>query len=103
MADSALARMRSSGLMSKREVQTPDGKLAESKLREGHASFTVANDTLNKNFYEFQKLMKLVEKIGDGAVEELERAPEKVLSWNGGLKETWTAADVAMEAQIGIL
>ena len=108
MADSGLARMRSSGLMSDSEVQTLDGKLAqfeaaESKLRESHAGFTLANDMLNSNFYEFQKLMELAEEIGDGAVEELEQAPDKALSWNGGLKEKWTAADGAMEAQIGML
>lgn len=41
--------------------------------------------------------------IGDSAVEELESAPDREISWANGLEVKWEAADGGMETTIGFL
>jgi methyl-accepting chemotaxis protein len=65
--------------------------------------YDAANEKLDASFYDFQQLMTMAEEVGDSAVENLENNPNKQASWNTGLREKWTAADGAMEAQIGLL
>ena len=45
----------------------------------------------------------MLEDVGDGQVEELEKNPDTAISWSGGLSRKWEAADGCMEASIGML
>lgn len=108
MAEEALGRMAKAGLISTIELSELDKhrrdfQQASDALVSAFGQFDHANQELNSNFYAFQKFMEEAEEIGDGAVEELENNPDRRISWNDGLEEKWTAADGAMEAQIGML
>ncbi|MFQ5652832.1 MAG: methyl-accepting chemotaxis protein [bacterium] len=52
---------------------------------------------------EFMLLSEELEKVGDRAVEELEAAPNRAISWNNGLRTKWEAADGGMESSIALL
>ena len=52
---------------------------------------------------QYVALGKLLEEVGDSAVEEVEGDPNRSYTWNGGLAEKWEAADGGMEANIGLL
>lgn len=65
--------------------------------------FVQAFNNLKNGATDFVTFMGLVENVGDHAVEELETNPDKMISWNSGLKERWHAADGAMEARIALL
>ncbi|MDH5737677.1 MAG: methyl-accepting chemotaxis protein [Gammaproteobacteria bacterium] len=108
MADEALGRMAAAGLISSAELS--ELEKARSEFREvsknvvsSFGVFNQADQQLDEDFFAFQKLMEDVEEMGDGAVEELENNPDLRTSWNSGLQEKWSAADGAMETQIGLL
>lgn len=108
MADEALHRMVSAGLLEETEAgkvknATSEYNAAREELFSAYKEYSQVNDRLSANFYQFQKLMEQSEELGDGAVEELRLSPGKSISWNSGLKIKWTAADGAMESQIGML
>lgn len=104
----ALGRMRNSGLMTDQETTHFDSQMTEyttsaSNLLDSYSRFASDRATFESNFSAFEKLMVDLEEVGDGAVEDLERNPNRAMSWNGGLRIKWTAADGAMESQIGLL
>jgi methyl-accepting chemotaxis protein len=51
----------------------------------------------------FNELSTLLEEVGDGAVEVLEKSPDEPMAWGRGLKTIWEAADGGMENRIALL
>ncbi|MDH3342195.1 MAG: methyl-accepting chemotaxis protein [Gammaproteobacteria bacterium] len=104
----AFGQIKAAGLLSDAEIS----KVIDAEHDYGAATehvvtefekFTAVDQRLARNFYDFQILMTHAEVIGDGAVDMLEKNPSKMISWNTGLEEKWSAADGAMESQIGML
>ena len=107
-ANEALGRMEGAGLIDQTTVSVIRNlrrEFAEKRetLLSSHSSFLKSLNQLEQHFYEFQLLMESAEEVGDSQVEELEGNPEMAISWNGGLREKWSAADGGMEASIGLL
>jgi methyl-accepting chemotaxis protein len=65
-------------------------------------AYLQAFNDLKANSSDFIAFMSLVEDVGDAAVEDLEKNPDAVLTWNN-LRERWEAADGSMEARIALL
>lgn len=107
-AREALERVANAGIIPEQQVR-PVTELyqrygaAREKLLADHQTFTSVRQKYEANTEKFVRLGRLVEEIGDGAVEEIERDPEAPFSWNQGLKDRWTAADGGMESNIGML
>lgn len=106
--ESALLRMRNAGLLSDVEIRKvveaeSDFIEAANRVVSDFKRFDEVDKLLASNFYDFQVLMTHAEILGDGAVEELELNKNKMISWNTGLGEKWSAADGTMESQIGML
>lgn len=107
-AEAALARMKNAGLLSEAEIRKvieaeTDYVETVNRVAEDFEKFDEVDKRLASNFHDFQILMTHAEILGDGAVEELEQNKNKMISWNTGLEEKWSAADGAMESQIGML
>ncbi|MCW8830462.1 MAG: methyl-accepting chemotaxis protein [Gammaproteobacteria bacterium] len=107
-AAEALHRMTSSGLISEGDVRRVEDAakdyLAQAdRVVAEFKRFAAVDQRLADNFFAFDALMSEAEVLGDGAVEELEKNPNKNISWNTGLEQKWEAADGAMESQIGML
>ena len=108
MARDAFQRMRESGLIDEQRLLLFDTAsasfdTAQEELLMSFKAFASLDRRLDENFNRFQTLMTEAEEVGDGSVEALQQNPDLLLSWNSGLQEKWTAADGAMESQIGML
>ena len=108
MTDEALGRMAEAGLIASSELaeldkNRRDFRSASDEVVTAFGAFARADKILDDHFFAFQKFMEEIERVGDGAVEELESNPDTRVSWNAGLAEKWSAADGAMESQIGML
>ncbi|WP_207061278.1 methyl-accepting chemotaxis protein [Motiliproteus sp. SC1-56] len=107
-AEEALGRMVAAGLLADEEVtqvrtQTESYRQAQARLLTSFDRFQAADTALREHFNAFQQLMIQAEELGDSAVESLEANPDRLISWNGGLSEKWSAADGGMETQIELL
>ena len=107
-AEEALGRMVAAGLLSEEEVsQLGDEQqrfsASQDKLLAAYQAFDTADSQLRSSFNSFQQLMKQAEELGDSAVETYEESPDRLVSWNSGLSENWSAADGGMETQIAML
>ena len=108
IANEALERMLQAGLLSDAQIQRFDNHRqnfadAQSTLLKSHQQFLKDRDRLNKNFSVFESLMGEAEEIGDKQVEALRKDSDRLVSWNSGLAQRWTAADSGMESSIGLL
>ncbi|MDH5750828.1 MAG: methyl-accepting chemotaxis protein [Deltaproteobacteria bacterium] len=108
MADEALDRMVASGLVPEAEIKQLNDRRksyqgAQAKMLASSAIYNDKKSVMNKAFLDFQNLLNLAEELGDAQVEELEKNPGRSISWNGGLKDRWAAADGPMEFQISLL
>lgn len=108
MAEEALGRMISAGLMSANEIsqvkkQKQRFRQAKETLLKAYQQFSNADNKLHVHFNNFQNLMTQAEELGDTAVETLEQSPDMIITWNSGLSEKWAAADRGMESQIELL
>ncbi|MFK8078989.1 MAG: methyl-accepting chemotaxis protein [Granulosicoccus sp.] len=108
LASTAFGRMRQSGLINEDELRRFDEDLklfqaVRQKMLDRHATFSSLDKQLNANFYRFQELMESVEALGDEQVEALISDPDRLISWNTGLADRWTAADGGMETRIAML
>ena len=73
------------------------------RLLAAHDEFVTARDAFVVEAARFVELGEVLEEVGDGAVEELARHPDRAYSWKGGLRARWEAADGGMESNIGLL
>ena len=83
---------------------------AEDEFRSSLAKVIASYDTtvrhqqaLQAHTDRFDRLSTIMEETGDGAVEVLEKEPEKALAWAHGLQQVWMAADGGMENRIALL
>ena len=107
-AKEALARMKAAGLIDDATVRDliaaeKNYEATADKVVEEFKTFSAVDKRLSDNFYDFQVLMTHAEKLGDGAVEALEKNSSRTISWDTGLEQRWGAADGSMESQIGML
>ncbi|MEH6825818.1 MAG: methyl-accepting chemotaxis protein [Motiliproteus sp.] len=107
-AEEALGRMLAAGLLSADEVQRLNDQKRQfgsfqAQLLAAYQVFDAADLKLRNSFSGFQQLMSQAEELGDSAVEIYESSPDRLVSWNSGLSESWSAADGGMETQIAML
>ena len=107
-AEEALQTMKAAGLLDDAVVRDVteaerDYNVAAERVVSEFESFTAIDQRLASNFYDFGVMMTQAEALGDGTVDALRDNPNKNISWNGGLREKWEAADGAMMSQIGML
>lgn len=104
----ALQRMEGSGTLPEsnltrfRSVRR-DYEQVQQDLLAQHRRFQDAHERLVSNFADFQGLLSELNQVGDAELEELEKNPDRFISWNQGLEKKWTAADAAMETGINML
>ncbi len=108
MADEALERMISAGLMSAEEVNLTNQNreafnLAKADVLAKYADYSSQSKKIEGLFTVMQEVMVEAEELGDAQVEVLESSPNQFESWNTGLSERWSAADGTMEAHIHFL
>ena len=72
-------------------------------LLTAHEQRLASKHALDEHTVTFNELSTLLEEVGDGAVEVLEKQPDKPMAWAQGLKDIWEAADGGMENRIGLL
>jgi methyl-accepting chemotaxis protein len=107
-ADRAEAALRESGILPTEAMSRLQaardayGKQLGGLLAQ-HRTLVEKRQALHEHTDGFNRLSTMLEEIGDGAVEVLEKEPEKAMSWNGGLADVWDAADGGMENRIGLL
>ncbi|EOG1391692.1 methyl-accepting chemotaxis protein [Vibrio cholerae] len=106
--DAASSRMIEAGLLS--SVQTQQFSQFNSQYQQSRNALI----TRYKNYIETKKSYdkatqvlvdfgEKLETLGDSAVEELEREPNRSITWQSDVKERWQAADGGMESNIGLL
>ena len=106
--DEAIDRLKNAELMDAAEIESFTSKKAQYKklldevLRE-YKEFAFLKYQYDENAEKFVKLSNEMEAIGDATVEQLEKSPAQLTSWNSGLKNMWLAADGGMESSIGLL
>ncbi len=71
------------------------------QLSQRYQTYRAAQLKLQQTVDQIVEIGELVEQVGDAQVEMLTRAPDKPISWAGGLSQKWAAADGGMEANIG--
>ena len=108
LATEALARMRASGLIDNATLSQLDQKTAEYSRHQQDLLYKLklynqASNEVRQHLGIFNALLTEAEELGDAQVEQLERNPNRMLSWNSGLGNRWEAADGAMETQIETL
>lgn len=108
VADEAIARLISAGIMDQSEINSVNTEIASFKeasnnLLDSYQTFTVSKTAFQKLSEEFVELGEAMEEIGDGAVEEIESNPNDLYRWEGDLDTRWAAADGGMESNIGLL
>jgi methyl-accepting chemotaxis protein len=107
-AEKAIAKVRSAAIVSPdllRELDTTQQQFRSSlaKVIEAHTAVETARVALHDHTEKFNALSTVIEEAGDGAVEVLEKDPERAMAWGHGLEEMWKAADGGMENRIALL
>ena len=108
MAAEAIARLTAAGVMSSSAIAKVKDSLAnydnhKSQLSSDFSQFLAIQQQLEDNAHALVELSETMEEMGDRQVEALSEQPDQAISWNGGLKTRWHAADGGMESQIGFL
>lgn len=106
--DTSSSRMIEAGLLSAAQTQ---------QFSQFNSQYQQSRNTLitsYKNYIETKKSYdkatqvlvdfgEKLETLGDSAVEELEREPNRNITWQSDVMERWQAADGGMESNIGLL
>ncbi|KZY33198.1 MULTISPECIES: methyl-accepting chemotaxis protein [unclassified Oleiphilus] len=106
--DEAIDQLRDAGLMDATQIEnfslnkSQYKKLLEEVLKE-YKDFAFLKYQYDENAEKFVKLSSEIEAIGDSTVEQLEKSPSQLVTWDTGLDNMWLAADGAMESSIGLL
>ncbi|EGQ8473464.1 HAMP domain-containing protein [Vibrio cholerae] len=106
--DTSSSRMIEAGLLS--AAQTQQFSQVNSQYQQSRNALI----TSYKNYIETKKSYdkatqvlvdfgEKLETLGDSAVEELEREPNRNITWQSDVMERWQAADGGMESNIGLL
>ena len=106
-ADEAFGRMLAAGKLSSDQIKQFKDEIKayqekSDKLVADTKTYVAANARLSDTSRKFVHFMGLMEDVGDAAVEDLEKDPERLVNWHQ-LKEPWATADGAMETRIALL
>lgn len=107
-SERALRTLRDAGLVQSGSLTAVGDELTSFRSRLGE--LLQAHDTMQAKERElathteaFNSLSTVMEEVGDSAVEVLEQAPDRNVTWGSGLKDVWEAADGGMENRIALL
>jgi methyl-accepting chemotaxis protein len=107
-ADQALRAVREAAIVAPALLQQLDGthqqfRASLDKVIAAHSAVETARAALHEHTAKFNALSTVLEETGDGAVEVLEKDPERSMAWGHGLEDLWKAADGGMENRIALL
>jgi methyl-accepting chemotaxis protein len=108
MADEAIARLISAGLMASAEIENVERvkqryeSLLE-KLLVKYQDFARIKYQFDDNIESFVVLGAEMQGIGANAIDDVEKNPNQAYTWAGDIQQRWQAAGSGMEANIGLL
>lgn len=106
--DNASSRMIQAGLLSAEQSRqfsqfNAQYQKARDELISSYETYIQSKTTYDKSTIELVDFGEKLEALGDTAVEELERDPTRMLTWETDVVKRWQAADGGMESNIGLL
>ncbi|QEO45614.1 methyl-accepting chemotaxis protein [Vibrio tarriae] len=106
--DNASSRMIQAGLLSTEQARqftqfNTQYQKARDELISSYETYTQSKITYDKSTTALVNFGEKLEALGDAAVEELERDPSRMLTWETDVIQRWQAADGGMESNIGLL
>ncbi|GIC26261.1 methyl-accepting chemotaxis protein [Vibrio cholerae] len=106
--DAASSRMIEAGLLSAAQIQqflqfNSQYQQSRNALITRYKNYIETKKSYDKATQVLVDFGEKLEALGDSAVEELEREPNRNITWQSDVKERWQAADGGMESNIGLL
>ncbi|WP_320205684.1 methyl-accepting chemotaxis protein [Vibrio cholerae] len=106
--DTSSSRMIEAGLLSAAQTQqfsqfNSQYQQSRNALITSYKNYIETKKSYDKATQVLVDLGEKLETLGDSAVEELEREPDRNITWQSDVMERWQAADGGMESNIGLL
>lgn len=106
--DTSSSRMIEAGLLSAAQTQqfsqfNSQYQQSRNKLITSYKNYIETKKSYDKATQVLVDFGEKLETLGDSAVEELEREPNRNITWQSDVMERWQAADGGMESNIGLL
>lgn len=106
--DAASSRMIEAGLLSAAQTQqfsqfNSQYQQSRNALITSYKNYIETKKSYDKATQVLVDFGEKLETLGDSAVEELEREPNRSITWQSDVMERWQAADGGMESNIGLL
>ncbi|WP_317007809.1 methyl-accepting chemotaxis protein [Vibrio cholerae] len=106
--DTSSSRMIEAGLLSAAQTQqfsqfNSQYQQSRNALITSYKNYIETKKSYDKATQALVDFGEKLETLGDSAVEELEREPNRNITWQNDVMERWQAADGGMESNIGLL
>lgn len=106
--DTSSSRMIEAGLLSAAQTQqfsqfNSQYQQSRNALITSYKNYIETKKSYDKATQVLVDFGEKLETLGDSAVEELEREPNRNITWQSDVMERWQAADGGMESNIGLL
>ncbi|HGS4439863.1 TPA: methyl-accepting chemotaxis protein [Vibrio cholerae] len=106
--DTSSSRMIEAGLLSAAQTQqfsqfNSQYQQSRNALITSYKNYIETKKSYDKATQALVDFGEKLETLGDSAVEELEREPNRNITWQSDVMERWQAADGGMESNIGLL
>ncbi|EOX4238822.1 methyl-accepting chemotaxis protein [Vibrio cholerae] len=106
--DTSSSRMIEAGLLSSAQTQqfsqfNSQYQQSRNALITSYKNYIETKKSYDKATQVLVDFGEKLETLGDSAVEELEREPNRNITWQSDVMERWQAADGGMESNIGLL
>ncbi|TXZ04206.1 methyl-accepting chemotaxis protein [Vibrio cholerae] len=106
--DTSSSRMTEAGLLSAAQTQqfsqfNSQYQQSRNALITSYKNYIETKKSYDKATQVLVDFGEKLETLGDSAVEELEREPDRNITWQSDVMERWQAADGGMESNIGLL
>ncbi len=106
--DHAITRLRETALIDAQQLDELNGQIEmQHKLQNDvlhqYDNFIDSHQAMTDNMTQLITVISYVEEIGSASIEALKENPNLAMSWQGGLKDKWEAADSAMKTRVHIL
>ncbi|EOX4214039.1 methyl-accepting chemotaxis protein [Vibrio cholerae] len=106
--DTSSSRMIEAGLLSAAQTQqfsqfNSQYQQSRNALITSYKNYIETKKSYDKATQVLVDFGERLETLGDSAVEELEREPDRNITWQSDVMERWQAADGGMESNIGLL
>ncbi|HGS4603687.1 TPA: methyl-accepting chemotaxis protein [Vibrio cholerae] len=106
--DTSSSRMIEAGLLSAAQTQqfsqfNSQYQQSRNALITSYKNYIDTKKSYDKATQVLVDFGEKLETLGDSAVEELEREPDRNITWQSDVMERWQAADGGMESNIGLL